>query len=81
MNVCNEMYTFQDPVEKETIPPIDVLWIEGSEGGNYYFSFGGCHRYAAHVNLGKSEIEVKLIKSTLNDLEHYMGASAPKELK
>jgi sulfiredoxin len=68
---------FQDPVKCNEVPPIDVLWIKGREGGDYYYSFGGCHRYSAHQRLGLPTIKAKLVKSTITDLSVYLGGSTP----
>ncbi|XP_051154183.1 sulfiredoxin-1 isoform X1 [Leptopilina boulardi] len=71
------MKTLQDPDTESLVPPVDVLWITGREGGDYYYSFGGCHRYIAHQKLGKPTIRAKLIKSTVTDLRSYLGNSTP----
>ncbi|XP_015918772.2 sulfiredoxin [Parasteatoda tepidariorum] len=75
--VLSLMETLKNPESRENVPPVDVLWITGREGGNYYYSFGGCHRYEAHKRLGLPTIRCKLVKSTINDLRHYLGGSTP----
>ncbi|KAK5650526.1 hypothetical protein RI129_001555 [Pyrocoelia pectoralis] len=71
------MRTLSNTETADLIPPIDIIWITGREGGNYYYSFGGCHRYVAHKTLNLPTIKAKLIKSTINDLKCYLGASTP----
>ena len=56
--------------------PIEVLWVVHG-GSNYYFSFGGCHRWTACYRLGLKTIKARLIRTPASSISIYLGASSP----
>ncbi|KXJ16012.1 putative sulfiredoxin [Exaiptasia diaphana] len=75
--VVSLMETLKSPNTSDLVPPIDVLWVTGKQGGNYYYAFGGNHRYEAFKRLDRSTIPCKLIKSSVATLRVYLGSSLP----
>lgn len=47
------------------------------KGNDYYFAFGGCHRWAASKELGKETIRAKLIDTPPSVISIYLGSSSP----
>ncbi|WAR31401.1 SRXN1-like protein [Mya arenaria] len=75
--VISLMETIKNEETRHNVPPIDVLWIKGRQGGDYFYSFGGCHRYEAYKRLNMETIPCKLVKSTVDNLKNYLGGSTP----
>jgi len=59
------------------IPPVDVLWVTGEKGGNYFYSFSGAHRIEAYRRVG-STVPAKLIKTSLDELKTHLGSATPR---
>ena len=60
------------------LPPIDVFKIR--KWKNFYFAFGGCHRFQAYDRISKEtekEVMVKsrILPATRKSLRIYLGAS------
>lgn len=59
---------FKDLLQKgKDLTPVEILWVEQPQG-QYYFAFGGCHRWAAHKDLQSAIIPAKLIRTTHSTL-------------
>ncbi|KAI3405752.1 hypothetical protein KGF56_001359 [Candida oxycetoniae] len=61
------------------LPPIDVFKIR-EEGKNYYFAFGGCHRFQAYDKISKENgkevlVKCRILPATRKTLKIYLGSS------
>ncbi|KAL7332224.1 hypothetical protein PS15p_204300 [Mucor circinelloides] len=74
--VENMKQVLQIPGREEELTPIDVHHVK-HKGQDYYFAFGGCHRWAASKELGRETIRAKLIETPASVISTYMGASSP----
>lgn len=63
--------------DDSNIPPVTVLWVKGSEGGDYYYAFGGCHRYTAYKKQGRETIPAIIQKTSIETLRLMLGGSVP----
>lgn len=79
--VASLMATLRDASTADQVPPITLLRLTGDAGGQYYYSFGGCHRYEAHKRLGSAEVPAVLQRASLADLRVFLGASTPERLQ
>jgi sulfiredoxin len=60
------------PPPRTPTPPPAV-----APGENFYFAFGGCHRWEAAKRLGLATIPAKVIRVAPAVINTYLGASSP----
>ncbi|AET38892.1 sulfiredoxin Ecym_3406 [Eremothecium cymbalariae DBVPG len=61
------------------LPAIDVMHVR-EDGKDYYFAFGGCHRFQAYDRLSSERqedtlVRCKIVPTTRKQLRVYVGAS------
>ncbi|AMD20907.1 HDR165Cp [Eremothecium sinecaudum] len=61
------------------LPPVDVMHVIHN-GKEYFFAFGGCHRFQAYERLSRENntdelVRCKVIPSTRDQMRIYVGAS------
>ncbi|KAG0748450.1 hypothetical protein G6F57_006423 [Rhizopus arrhizus] len=64
------------PGKEDELTPIDVHHVV-YKGQDYYFAFGGCHRWEASKEMGKETIRAKLIDTPASVINTYLGSSSP----
>lgn len=74
--VENMKKVLEEEERRDELTPIDVHHVEYN-GEDYYFAFGGCHRWAAHKESGRDTIRGKLINTPPAIINTYLGASSP----
>ncbi|KAI8337383.1 ParB/Sulfiredoxin [Choanephora cucurbitarum] len=74
--VENMKEVLQVPGREQELTPVDVHHVKYN-GQDYYFAFGGCHRWAASKELGRETIRAKLIETPASVISTYLGSSSP----
>ena len=68
-----QVTTFVKEMQRgDDFTPIEVLWVQKGDD-DFYFAFGGCHRWEAHKRLNRPTIKAKLVKTTPKSLSIYLG--------
>jgi hypothetical protein len=70
------------PPSSQPVAPLQNLCkhsapFAAAPGENYYFAFGGCHRWEAAKRLQLSAIPAKVIRVAPSVINTYLGASSP----
>lgn len=63
------------------VPPITVLWVQGKNKENFYYSFGGCHRYHAYQKLNTKVVPAIIQRITVDELKTFIGNDLPMALR
>ncbi|KAI7892203.1 ParB/Sulfiredoxin [Mucor mucedo] len=74
--VENMKTILQIPERENELTPIDVHHVK-HKGQDYYFAFGGCHRWEANKELKRETIKAKLIETPASVIKTYLGSSSP----
>eukprot|EP00891_Asterochloris_glomerata_P004577 jgi/Astpho2/4577/Aster-x0631 len=76
-----EVSHFKDLLQKgKDLTPVEILWVERPQG-QYYFAFGGYHRWAAHKDLQSAIIPAKLIRTTPEHIAGLVGRNPFRDSK
>ncbi|GAA5994177.1 sulfiredoxin [Rhodotorula paludigena] len=74
----SKVQRFMADIQKgDDFTPIEVLRCIAPDGQNYYFAFGGCHRYEAHKRLQSETIPGRIINVPPSAIRMYLGAGCP----
>ncbi|KAK9477725.1 ParB/Sulfiredoxin [Lipomyces japonicus] len=85
--IASMIKTLEDSSAKMTnpdlddgLPPIDILRVR-RDGQDYYFGFGGCHRFQAYERTGRKTVKAKVVPITEKMLGMYVGGSVDQMFK
>lgn len=69
VNDQNKVAVLMESIQVEGLhEPIDVLEVDGQ-----YYGFSGCHRYEAHLRLGKETIRARVRRAPYSVLQRHLA--------